>query len=366
MMPNLYRNRIYPVLSRVEPEQAHQLALLGLRTVARLPGGQRLIERLDGPSDERLQVQALGLTFPNPLGVAAGLDKDASAVAPLLCLGFGAVEVGTVTPRPQPGNPSPRLWRFPDDDALINALGFPSRGAADVREQLVGQHFPGIVGINLGKNKETPAECAGQDYATVLQVLWDVADYVTINVSSPNTPGLRDLQRREALTALLHAVSNANRLSARLHRGSERPVLIKISPDLHDRELDEVLDVAIEGGAAGVIVSNTTTAREGLRPPVPDLPGGLSGRPLKARATRMTREVRRRVGRELVIIGVGGIASAEDVIERMRAGADLVQLYTGFIYGGPGLPAEILSGLLDFIQREGLKSIGEISGSGHP
>ncbi|MDI3340248.1 MAG: quinone-dependent dihydroorotate dehydrogenase [Sphaerobacter sp.] len=362
-MERLYQAVVYPALLRLEPEQAHHLALRLLHHAPRVPGGTALLRRLAAPADERLHVQRFGLRFPNPLGVAAGLDKDAEAVAALLALGFGAVEVGTVTPRPQPGNPRPRLWRLPQDRALINALGFPSAGAAAVRARLVGRRSPGIVGINLGKNRDTPPERAADDYVAVLNALWDVADYLVINVSSPNTPGLRALQQRAALVEILRAVADANARAAHLHAGRPRPVLVKLAPDLDDAALDDALAGAIDGGADGVIVSNTTVSRAGLRGPVPDVPGGLSGPPLRARATALVRAVRRRTGDRLPIIGVGGIASAADVIERMRAGACLVQLYTAFIYGGPALPGRIVRDLTAYVEREGLRSIEEIIGA---
>jgi dihydroorotate dehydrogenase len=359
-----YRGWIYPFLARLEPERSHHLALRMLRIAGSIPDRLDPLRWLSGPLDDRLRVEQFGLSFANPLGVAAGFDKDASAVGPLLELGFGAVEVGTVTPRPQPGNPPPRLWRFPEQDALINALGFPSQGAAAVRERLVGREFPGIVGINLGKNRETSVVHASEDYVSVLATLWDVADYFTVNVSSPNTPGLRDLQRRDVLTGILLALTEQNARSARLHDEAKHPILVKIAPDLDDEGLDSVLAGTIEGGASGIIVANTSTDRSLLNQPVPNLPGGLSGKPLKERATNLVRSVYSETSGQLPIIGVGGITSAADVIERMRAGASLVQLYSAFIYGGPALPGQIIRDLLSYVEREGLRSISDIVGVG--
>jgi dihydroorotate dehydrogenase len=363
-MADLYRSLAYPVLARIEPERAHHLGLRLLQVSGCIPGGPRLLGRFAGPGDDRLRVQRFGISFPNPLGVAAGLDKNAEAVTGLLALGFGSVEIGTVTHRPQPGNAPPRLWRLADEGALINALGFPSDGAAGVRRRLVARRHAGVIGINLGKNRDTPLEAAAEDYVAVLEALWDVANYLAINVSSPNTPGLRDLQQRESLAAILRAVQDANQRCARLHNGQPRPVLVKIAPDLDDHGLDAVLAGAVDGGASGVIVANTTTDRSSLCRSAPDVPGGLSGQPLRKRANAVVREVHRRCGDSLPIIGVGGIGSAADVIERMRAGASLVQLYTAFIYGGPALPGRICRDLLAFIEREGLRSIEEIIGSG--
>lgn len=363
-MADLYRSLVYPMLGRIEPERAHHLGLRLLQLSGSLPGGLGLLGRFAGPDDDRLRVHQFGITFPNPVGVAAGLDKNAEAAVGLFALGFGSVEIGTVTRRPQPGNTPPRLWRLADEGALINALGFPSDGAASVRRRMVAQRYAGVVGINLGKNRDTALEDAAEDYVAVLEALWDMASYVAINVSSPNTPGLRDLQQREALTAILESVQDANRRSARLHNGKPRPVLVKIAPDLDDQGLDDVLAGAVEGGAAGVIVANTTTDRSGLCRPAPDLRGGLSGRPLRERVTTLVREVHRRCGDSLPIIGAGGISSAADVIERMRDGASLVQLYTAFIYGGPALPGRICRELLGYVEREGLRSIEEIIGAG--
>lgn len=363
-MDGLYRAVLYPALDQLDPERAHHLALGALHRAERLPGGMAMLRALAGPVDERLRVHRFGLSFANPLGVAAGLDKNAEAAGALFALGFGAVEVGTVTPRPQPGNPKPRLWRLPEDGALINAMGFPSDGAAAVRSRLAGRRFPGVIGVNLGKNRDTPPERAAADYAAVLETLWDLADYAIVNVSSPNTPGLRDLQRRAALVAILRALDEVNRRSARVHGGQPRPVLVKIAPDLDDVALDDVLAGVTDGGAAGVVVANTTIERGALGHPVPDHPGGLSGRPLRARSAALAREVYRQTSGTLPIIGVGGIATAADLIERMRAGASLVQLYTGFVYGGPALPGRIVRDLVAFVEREGLRSIEEIIGAG--
>ncbi len=354
-----YRSWLYPLLESFDPERAHHLALQALRVSGSLPDSLALLRPED---DARLAVELFGLRFTNPLGVAAGFDKNAEAVPGLFKLGFGAVEVGTVTPLAQPGNAPPRLWRFPEEGALINALGFPSQGSASMRQHLVTQGHDGVIGINLGKNRSTPAEQAAADYAAVLETLWDVADYVTINVSSPNTPGLRDLQRRDALGAIIRAVDEQNRSSAHLHRGTPRPLLVKIAPDLDDAALDDVLAGITDGDANGIIVANTSIDHSLLGRDVTHLPGGLSGRPIRALATTMLRKVYRLVGASLPIVGVGGIESAGDVIERMRAGASLVQLYTAFIYGGPALPGAILRGLSDYAEREGVKSITEIVG----
>ena len=233
-----------------------------------------------------------------------------------------------------------------------------------MRQHLVKQGREGVIGVNLGKNRSTPTEQAADDYAAVLETLWDLADYVTINVSSPNTPGLRDLQQRDALGTIIRAVDEQNQKSARLHNGPPRPVLVKIAPDLDDAALENVLAGISDGGADGIIVANTSTDHSLLGRDMDHLPGGLSGRPIRALATEMLRKVYRQVGESLPIVGAGGIESADDVIERMKAGASLVQVYTAFVYGGPALPGAIVRGLSDFVEREGLKSITEIIGAG--
>jgi len=362
-MSGWYERAVFPALARLDPERAHRMTLRGLSALDRLPSGWQLLRRLcQPPVDDRLGVDCLGRRFPNPLGLAAGFDKDAEAVGALLALGFGSVEVGTVTPRPQLGNPRPRLWRLAEEQALLNALGFPSSGMAAVRARLVSRLFPGVVGINLGTNRDTPLERAAEDYSAVLTALWDVADYLVVNVSSPNTPGLRELQARPALVELLRALGEENRRVARLRQLRPRPLLVKIAPDLDLAGLEQVIEAAVEGGAAGLVIANTSTDRGLLSRPLPDLPGGISGRPLRARTTALTREAYRRAGGRLLLVGVGGIGSAGDVVERLRAGASLVQLYTALVYRGPGLPSRILRGVLAYLEREGLRSVEQLVG----
>lgn len=368
MTESTYQRQIFPLLTRLDAERAHRFALQGLHIAERLPGGIAAMARDVPEPDPRLNVEAFGLRFGNPLGVAAGLDKDAEAVDALFALGFGAVEVGTVTPRPQPGNPRPRVWRIPGDEAVINAMGFPSSGVTAVKKRLFGRQFPGVIGVNLGKNRETALENAARDYTRVLDDLWPMADYVVINVSSPNTPGLRELQGRKALDQLVGQVQRLNRWKADVFSQSPHPVLVKIAPDLDDWALDEVLQGAIDGDANGFIISNTTIDRSVLTAPHPELPGGISGRPLRSKANELILRARAWLGEtnQLPIIGVGGISTGEHVIERMMAGASLVQIYTGFVYGGPGTPARILRDLSAFCDREGITSISEIIGTAAP
>ena len=326
------------ILFRLDPERAHHLVFVLLRVVPpRVLRGRRR-------ADPALRTEALGLTFANPVGLAAGFDKDGLGYRQLLALGFGFVEVGTVTPEPQPGNPKPRMFRLPADRALVNRLGFNSRGVEAARARLIGR-TAGVVGANLGRNKDSAS--AVDDYVRGARTLGQLADYVTVNVSSPNTPGLRDLQAVEELRPLLEAVKAA----------TDRPVLVKIAPDLADDDVDAVADLAIETGIAGIIATNTTIDRGGLRD-APDVgPGGLSGAPLKARALAVLERLHARAGDRLVLVAAGGIEDADDAWERIRAGATLVQIYTGFVYGGPGTPARISAGLAERARRDGYERV---------
>jgi dihydroorotate dehydrogenase len=349
-------------LERLDPERAHGLALQSLATAAKMPAGIRALRKLAPEQDERLRVRLWGLPFANPLGVAAGMDKNAVAVKALLALGFGHVEIGTVTLRPQLGNDRPRLWRIPEQQAVINALGFPSQGAAAVRNRLLASPPNGIVGINIGKNRDVPVEEAPEAYADLVLALADVASYITVNVSSPNTPGLRALQMSDELEAILKAVTEANQQVAAVRKQLARPVLVKIAPDLSREEIEAVGWSSVLAGADGIIATNTTTSRGGVAEEFGQLPGGLSGPPLREQANNVVRILYQSIGERLPIIGVGGISSASDVIERMRSGASLVQLYTAFVYSGPALPGMILRELSEIVDREGLHSISDIIG----
>jgi dihydroorotate dehydrogenase subfamily 2 len=329
-------------LFRLDPETAHGLALRSLAVLGHAP-------RL-GASPGR-PVELLGLRFPNRLGVAAGFDKNAIAVDGWFALGFGHVEVGTVTPRPQAGNPQPRIFRLVGHEALINRMGFPNDGAEVVAARLrarpvSGGAARGIVGVNIGKNADTPLERAIDDYVACLRVVHDVADYVTVNVSSPNTKGLRSLQAREQLEPLLTAVRDESRRLAKTRRGRARPLLAKLAPDLDDEGLREFAQVVADVGFDGLIATNTTLSREAVRDArEASETGGLSGAPLTARSRRVVQTLRAAVGPALPIIGVGGIAAAADARAMRAAGADLIQLYTGLIYRGPGIVPEIAAAL---------------------
>lgn len=352
----LYEQIVRRILFTMDPEDAHVRTMRLLSAAGPAFGLAAPWLRVRDP---RLTVDVLGLRFPNPVGLAAGLDKHAEAVNAWPHLGLGFVEMGTVTPRPQSGNPRPRLFRLREDRALINRMGFNSAGAGAVAQRL-GRAARGRVpiGINVGRNRDTPNEAAVEDYRRAIAALAPVADYFVVNVSSPNTAGLRDLQQPAAIRDLVVAAVAAARLDAQ----TRRPVLIKLSPDLPDEALDDTVDAIVAAGADGIIATNTTTAREGLRSAAARETGGLSGAPLRDRANAVCRRIYRRAGRRVPIIGVGGIFTAEDAWQRIRSGASLVQVYTALIYEGPGLVARINRGLLRLIEREGLSRVSDAIG----
>lgn len=317
---------VRPLLFALDPETAHRVAIKALKAG---------IHPLAPAPDPRLRRRVLGLDFPNPVGLAAGFDKNGEVVDAALALGFGFVEVGTVTPQPQTGNPKPRMFRLTADRAIINRLGFNNEGHDAVHARLAARRRNGIVGVNLGANRDSTDRVA--DYVAGVERFADVADYLAINISSPNTPGLRDLQEREALTRLLDAIADARAGAAK-----SPPVLVKIAPDLDEAALAAIAGTVVASGIDGMIVSNTTVARDGLidRSHANEA-GGLSGRPLFRRSTDMLARLRGLVGDSLALIGVGGIDSAEAARAKFAAGADLVQLYTGMVYEGPGLPSRI-------------------------
>jgi dihydroorotate dehydrogenase len=314
------------------------------------------------PRDARLTMNLLGLSFDHPVGLAAGLDKHGAAAPAWAALGFAFVEMGTVTPRPQPGNPRPRLFRLPHDRAIINRFGFNSVGGADVARNLAASlPLPIRVGINLGKNKNTPNERAADDYVRALEMLHPYADYIVINVSSPNTAGLRSLQEGQSLRSLAEqVVRRARELTTR----KTIPVLVKISPDAPTGDLLASVDAALEGGAAGLVATNTTVQRDGLASQALGAEtGGLSGAPLKSLANDVCRILYTHVGRRVPIIGVGGIFSADDAYQRIRSGASLLQLYTALIYEGPGVVAGIVRGLSRRVAADGFSHLSEAIGA---
>lgn len=350
-------SHLRPLLFRFDPERAHALTLRLLRWAGQVPITNYLLRSLFEVSHPRLEVEALGIKFNNPVGLAAGYDKNGIAVRGLSCLGFGHVEVGTVTRQPQAGSPRPRVHRVPEAGALINHMGFPNAGV-EALQVTDGERRMTRVGINIGKSQDTPLERAAEDYCALLRRVHAQADYVAINVSSPNTPGLRQLQVRTALEELLAAV-----VAVRDSLTPRVPLLVKIAPDLTEGEIDDLLSVVVARGVDGVIATNTTVRREGVPENAAGLPGGLSGLPLKARATEVIRYIAGRTGGQLPIIGVGGIASADDALEKLRAGASLVQVYTGLVYVGPGLVHQINKGLLQACEAQGAKSVRELAGA---
>lgn len=348
----VYEHTIRRILFAMDPEDAH------VRTMRMLGAGGAMLSLAPWlrVRDPRLEVTAFGRRCPAPVGLAAGLDKHAEAVGAWAALGAGFVEVGTVTPLPQSGNPRPRLFRLPEDRALINRMGFNSAGAEAVAARLRrarGRVVP--VGTNIGKNRDTPNEEAASDYARAAAALADVADYFAINVSSPNTAGLRDLQRPDSIQSLVSAVRRAT-------AATRVPVLVKLSPDLPPHDLDEAVDAVAAAGADGIIATNTTTSRDGLKSAHAREAGGLSGAPLRDAANDVCRRVYRRTSGRLPIVGVGGIFTAEDVYARIRSGATLVQVYTALIYEGPGLFARLHRGLLRLLERDRLSSITDAIG----
>ena len=339
----MYRHFFRPLLFRLEAERAHSLTIHLMRLAGSLPGLPALV-RTRYRAFSR-PVQAFGLVFPNPVGLAAGYDKDALAWRGLASLGFGHIEIGTVTPRPQPGNSRPRLFRLPEDAALINRMGFPGRGARFVARRLSGRRPPGLVlGVNLGINKDTALDESAQDYVSLIKIFAPLADYLVVNVSSPNTTDLRRLQAREALDGLLVQLTQERGAQER-DLGRKIPVLVKLAPDLCDDELDDALEVILQRGMDGVIATNTTVSREGLVSRKRSEAGGLSGQPLGDRSTQMIQKICRRTADKLPVIGAGGIMSPADARAKLDAGATLVQLYTGLVYEGPELVQRILNAL---------------------
>lgn len=330
-----------PMIFRMTPETAHHVTLALLRAGGAVAPARWMLERLFQPAQAARPVQAFGLTFPNRVGLAAGYDKDGLGWRGLATLGFGHIEIGTVTPRPQSGNPGPRVFRLVKDRAVINRMGFPNRGAAFVAGRLQGKRPDGLIlGVNIGKNLTTPLEGAGEDYLSLVRDFAPLADYLVINVSSPNTPGLRTLQTRHALEALLRPLVAERRLQAQ-RLGRPVPLLVKLAPDLTPDELDGALDALLTTGIDGVITSNTTLSRQGLTSALASESGGMSGAPARQRNTQIVRDVVRRTAGRLLVVASGGIMRPEDAQEKLDAGATLVQLYTGLIYEGPGLVREI-------------------------
>ncbi|MCM4165587.1 MULTISPECIES: quinone-dependent dihydroorotate dehydrogenase [unclassified Arenibacter] len=333
----MYKQLIRPILFQFDPENIHHFTFKALRFFSRMGFGA-IFRKLYTVNDPRLERELFGLKFKNPVGLAAGFDKDARLYNELSDFGFGFIEIGTLTPKPQDGNPKKRLFRLKKDQAVINRMGFNNKGVFDAVENLKKKHRV-LIGGNIGKNKLTPNELAAKDYLICFDALFDHVDYFVVNVSSPNTPGLRELQDRQPLTALLKELKKENTKLARAKDGKERPILLKIAPDLSNDQLLDIIGIVKDTDIDGLIASNTTIARDNLKSDIllKEETGGLSGRPLAKRSTEVIRFLSEKSNKAFPIIGVGGIHSAEDALEKLDAGADLVQLYTGFIYEGPSL-----------------------------
>lgn len=342
----MYKLLLKPFLFFFPPESAHQFTAVLLKIIFFIPGVSSITKSCCTVKDDKLKRDVFGLTFKNPVGLAAGFDKDAKIFREFSNFGFGFIEIGTITPKPQPGNPKPRSFRIPTDEGLINRMGFNNEGVEAAVKRLKKRKPGMIIGGNIGKNKITPNEDAVNDYAKCFETLFDYVDYFVVNVSSPNTPGLRELQDKPALSTILSRLQELN--SAKEKR---KPILLKIAPDLTNEQLDDIIDIVRQTKIDGVVATNTTISREGLK--TPDLKikalgdGGLSGKPLTKRSTEVIRYLAEKSNKAFPIIGVGGIHSPEDAIEKIEAGADLVQIYTGFIYQGPSLIKRINKRLLE-------------------
>ena len=354
----VYRSLLRPLLFRLPPETSHHLALQSLRFAK--PFNSLIFKESETTS--ALNIKLFGLNFTNPVGLAAGFDKDGIALQELGALGFGHIEAGTVTYHPQPGNPRPRLFRLPKDQALINRAGFNNHGAAAFAEKVTNRRPKCVLGVSIGKSKITPLEQAVDDYLASFEIVYRIADYIAINVSSPNTPQLRQLQQTDHLSALLTALQKRNLdLQQRWQRTVPMPLLVKISPDVDRAELEKIVDVAMRLKIDGIIATNTTISRDNLKSSTREVDecgeGGLSGKPLRKRSTEMIATIYQLTEGRIPIFGVGGIFTAVDAWEKISAGASLVQLYTGFVYQGPCIARQINEGLLQLMNRNGFEKL---------
>jgi dihydroorotate dehydrogenase len=341
----IYRLVIRPILFLFDPEKIHHFTFSALRFICQLPGGKWLLTLFYRIDSQNLSTTIGGITFKNPIGLAAGFDKDAKLIDELSCLGFGFIEIGTLTPLPQPGNDKPRLFRLPADEAIVNRMGFNNGGVQAAVERLRKRNPEIVVGGNIGKNKVTPNEKAWADYKIAYDTLEPYVNYFVVNVSSPNTPGLRELQEKKLLQELMQKIKDLS-----FSYPKPKPVFLKIAPDLTETQLDDIIEILQITKTDGVIATNTTISREGLLTSKDRITqignGGLSGKPLTKRSTEIISYLRRKLGKDYPIIGVGGIMSTTDAVEKLNAGANLVQIYTGFIYQGPGFVKAICKAIL--------------------
>ena len=358
----LYRELFRPFLFCLDPERAHRTVFEFLKLTQHVPAVKKVLERQFSFAHPALETELFGRRFANPVGCAAGFDKSCEIFDALSCFGFGFVECGTVTAKDQSGNPGPRIFRLEEYQALINRLGFNNRGALWVEERLKRVPPSSIpFGINIGKSKVTEMDKAAEDYIFSFEKLYPFAHYFTINVSSPNTPGLRDLEKN--LDPLLLAIQNKN---AQIAGGKKlKPIFVKVSPDLSENELKDAVSSCLKRRVTGLIATNTTVSREGVGVHLPSpIEGGLSGEPLKNKSTAVLKQIYQAVRKDLVLIGVGGIFSAQDAYDKIKCGASLVQIYTGWVYGGPSTVGEINKGLVNLVERDGFKNILEAVGAG--
>jgi len=363
----LYENILKPVFFKMDPEIAHHLVIDGMRIAGKIPGTTAVMNSMYGVKEHsQLALDLLGIHFHNPVGLAAGLDKNGVATAGFSNIGFGFIEVGTVTPKAQPGNESPRLFRLPPDDALINRMGFNNDGAEALLANLKARKQHKIpVAVNIGKNKLTPNELAHEDYRACIKTLYDEADFFVVNISSPNTQGLRDLQHGDELANLLAHVCEEMNIQSKQRHSAKKPIFVKIAPDMTEDELVHTVETIKNSEISGIIATNTTLSREGLSHPNKVETGGMSGKPLTERATEVIRTVYRLTEGKLPIIGSGGIFTAEDAYNKIRAGATLVEIYTALIYKGPGVLRSINKGLLELLKKDGFVNISEAIGADH-
>ena len=341
----MYKQILRPIFFRIDPEKIHHFSISFLQSIFVIPGVKWLFRSIFKLENKSLERNILGLKFKNPIGLAAGFDKDAKMIDQLDAFGFGFIEIGTLTPKPQAGNPKPRLFRLPEDQALINRMGFNNEGVLLAVERLKQRKTNVLIGGNIGKNKDTENKYAFRDYEYCFEALYDVVDYFVVNISSPNTPNLRDLQEKEPLKALLSRLQERNR-----EKSIRRPMLLKIAPDLSDGQLDDIVEIVRESGLDGIIATNTTISREGLSTPVASVEemgnGGLSGGPLSNRSNEVITRLRELLGSDFPIIGVGGVMTPQDAVDKLKAGASLIQIYTGFIYNGPAFVKQINKAIL--------------------
>lgn len=360
----LYRNVMKPIFFAMHPERAHNTMIRGMNTAQYVPGMKALASAMYGvPKTKELSTELWGMEFHHPIGMAAGLDEDAKGAAMFSAIGFGFLEVGTVTPKPQLGNPKPRVFRLPQYKALINRMGFNNLGASTMADNLRKLNKRPIpIAINIGKNKDTPNEQAAEDYRSCLRQLFPYGDFFVVNISSPNTPDLRKLQHGDDLSALLQAVMDEMSVQQAKYKCDGKPVLVKVAPDLSDEELEAIVATIMKSGVSGVIATNTTLSREGIEHEHAHETGGLSGQPLKERSTAVIKHIYRLTEGKLPIIGSGGVFTSEDAYEKIRAGASLVEVYTGLIYEGPNINRNINKGLLALLARDGFTHISQAVG----